>query len=515
MINEPSNEPVYETPPGSGEDSAAPGPQKNVPVRGDKKWWIILAILGGLLGGVLIIDSVLQSMIRDNKEKAEWTSYDLGNGSSICTDLIVSKQDRVWIGISQSGCNIFIMDASGKKTIPEKIASSDVQDIAIDKEGKIWISAWGDNEKGIYLYSPEGDFANFFPMEIYPEALAIDQEGKLWVVGQEYGTVKEILVLNSDGTWKHYPAEGEISSDASDMAIDAKGRAWIATRERKILDSNGNWTTFSSEIISPSALLFVEDQNQMWIGEGWSGLEILDSDGNQINRFTGSNSDFVNNQVTSLAVDKEGRVWIGSYGTLSMIDPNGNWLTYTPDNSGMAGRYVVGIGFDSHGKVWVAIGVEQEGTALETFDPRVSTPNDGLKTQTQIASFTKKEVLPLLEVLIFLTIIKLLIAPVKKIIKIIELHGRSREASFLAGFLGWYLINGLIWLGLGNPVDSEYIPNLLIFPINLLALIILSVGKRTRNVGLGILAALALNLLLSLILGALMNGVCFVPFYYR
>ena len=93
---------------------------------------------------------------------------------------------------------------------------------------------------------------------------------------------------------------------------------------------------------------------------------------------------------------------------------------------------------------------------------------------------------------------------------------KSRE--FLIGFFGWYFINGLIWAilemfysYLGN--YSGWYLELLIFPINLLVLIILSAMKRTRKIGLGILAALALNFLLSLILGLLFNGVCFVPFF--
>jgi len=96
-----------------------------------------------------------------------------------------------------------------------------------------------------------------------------------------------------------------------------------------------------------------------------------------------------------------------------------------------------------------------------------------------------------------------------------------RNAQILYGFFGWYVINGLIWLILVNVnMDSSgggppayVILNLLIFPANLLALILLAAGKRTRKMGLGILAALALNLLLSLLFGMLINGVCFIPFY--
>jgi hypothetical protein len=87
--------------------------------------------------------------------------------------------------------------------------------------------------------------------------------------------------------------------------------------------------------------------------------------------------------------------------------------------------------------------------------------------------------------------------------------------EFLGGFFGWFLVNGLIWLIVGGPGENfNAAINLFIFPINLLALIILSIIKRTRNIGLGILSALAFNLLLSLVLGTALNGFCFVPFMF-
>jgi hypothetical protein len=89
--------------------------------------------------------------------------------------------------------------------------------------------------------------------------------------------------------------------------------------------------------------------------------------------------------------------------------------------------------------------------------------------------------------------------------------------GFLVGFLGWYLVNGLIWYFINDPTSDgqSRLFNLFIFPANLLVLIVLSAIRRTQAIGLGILAALGLNLVLSLILGTVMNGICFFPFYLR
>lgn len=92
----------------------------------------------------------------------------------------------------------------------------------------------------------------------------------------------------------------------------------------------------------------------------------------------------------------------------------------------------------------------------------------------------------------------------------------SKNAQIVYGFVGWYLVNGLFWLLVGNPSfnsDYNFIRYWAVFPLNLLALIILALVKKTRIISLGMLAALALNLLVSLVVGASMNGMCFVPFY--
>jgi hypothetical protein len=54
---------------------------------------------------------------------------------------------------------------------------------------------------------------------------------------------------------------------------------------------------------------------------------------------------------------------------------------------------------------------------------------------------------------------------------------------------------------------------LISFPINLIVLIVTLAVKDARKVGLGIMAALGVNFLISLVQGVVINGVCMIPFY--
>jgi hypothetical protein len=87
-------------------------------------------------------------------------------------------------------------------------------------------------------------------------------------------------------------------------------------------------------------------------------------------------------------------------------------------------------------------------------------------------------------------------------------EGRRQNIGFVTGFVGWYLSNGLVWLLIGRNDNGQAC---FLFPLNVIVLIAFLVKRRA--IGLGILSALALNLLISLAMSTLFNGACAVPFW--
>jgi hypothetical protein len=83
--------------------------------------------------------------------------------------------------------------------------------------------------------------------------------------------------------------------------------------------------------------------------------------------------------------------------------------------------------------------------------------------------------------------------------------------EILIGLAGWYLVNGLFWLGArGNDTLIGYT-----CPGNFIVLLICVINPRFRMVATGILIALALNFVASLLLGMMTNAFCFVPFFNK
>jgi hypothetical protein len=119
-----------------------------------------------------------------------------------------------------------------------------------------------------------------------------------------------------------------------------------------------------------------------------------------------------------------------------------------------------------------------------------------------------------------------------------QLTRNEKIRDFVIGFMGWYILTRILWfiinpglnnggisiLGVATGILSflnnggssiSLIIGILSFPLNLIVLIVFASIKRTHWIGLGILVALALNLVVSLIIGAVFNALCFVPFYVK
>lgn len=96
---------------------------------------------------------------------------------------------------------------------------------------------------------------------------------------------------------------------------------------------------------------------------------------------------------------------------------------------------------------------------------------------------------------------------------------KRKWLKFLGGFVGWYLVNGLIafLLDVSNDLGGLILWGFIVLPANIILLIIFSVVKKFRPVALGMLSSMAANFLVTLILtGTIGNAICFVPLtHYR
>jgi hypothetical protein len=95
----------------------------------------------------------------------------------------------------------------------------------------------------------------------------------------------------------------------------------------------------------------------------------------------------------------------------------------------------------------------------------------------------------------------------------------GQDMEPVIGFVGWYVLNILMWMLFGAIPGDELgqtgILIILVFPIHILVLFVLIAIKSTRKFAYGAVVAIAVNFIISLVMGMITNAVCFVPFIFR
>jgi ligand-binding sensor domain-containing protein len=223
-------------------------------------------------------------------------------------------------------------------------------------------------------------------------AVAVDGNSDVWFGtnriddrGDEHGSGISVVDVNgtpfskSDDLWTTYTAA---NSDLShnvirDITVDDQGVVWIATQSGLNAFSGSAWTVYhySDGLPSSSITALLAADDLLWVGTK-GGIAALDHAGtphdksdDQWETFTQYSSDLVDNDVSSLALDGVGRIWIGTdqkgssdevgYG-VSVLDANGSpfdksddaWATFTT-YSGLVHNAVRTVATVGSSAVWI------------------------------------------------------------------------------------------------------------------------------------------------------------------
>jgi sugar lactone lactonase YvrE len=437
--------------------------------------------------------------------------------------LSIDNEERVWVGTPQ-GLSVL---AKGKWT--NYLAGVRVLALVVDAQGQTWIGT----DEGLSVFTADGGLKTYTTANsgLVNEAvlsLAIDTQGQAWI-----GTAVGLNLLTPDGSWKVYTTHNSDLPDDSILAlgVDPQNRVWIGTDDGlSVLTSNGQWKTYTesnSELAGDRiSSLAIDAEGSVWAGNDMlrKGLSVLSPDG-QWRVYTESNSGLASDMVTALLIDDRGSVWVGNHFTgLSELMPEGQWKRYSKISSGLNDNYVNTLAYwqPSPGKLWVG-----SSNGLAIYSRAESVP------QNVIFGSLLLGLLSLTALIIQVVIYSGMAWEKKRQKKPIssgedspletapaapEADRRRKYILFASGFLGWYLVNGLLWLAVtrdGFSMEGSGMLNLCFLPINLILLVVFSRKHSIRFIGLGILSALAVNLFISLILGMATNAGCFIPFFIK
>ncbi|MEL6850514.1 MAG: two-component regulator propeller domain-containing protein [Bacteroidota bacterium] len=346
---------------------------------------------------------------------AAYQSFDHLVKGSILSSLLFDREGNLWVGTANSGIiRLFISrkhfplfrhnpEASALGT-----AKNTIRAIFEDQDSTLWIGTYG---AGLFHMDRSGHTLHHFthdpqdPHSLPGDIISCvyrDQKGILWVGTWEDGLAQAFMVKGRIH-FKHFHHEagvpGSLSyDDIQQLFEDEYGNLWVVTNGGidRFDPQTGQFDPVSRQIDYESRGInrVIEDgQHRWWIGS-WNGLYVLDTQqvkqlktGQAVTKaspaavFTYEKTDTIslsNNRVTSLLEDRQGRIWIGTYGGgLNLWKPgdslsaaslqDGRFSPYGKE-AGLSNAVIYGILEDKQGAFWLST-----NNGLVRFDPDSAT----------------------------------------------------------------------------------------------------------------------------------------------
>ena len=183
-----------------------------------------------------------------------------------------------------------------------------------------------------------------------------DTSGRLWISywGNKYG-----IAYFNDTSWYTFP-NMETPSDFSQFVKDNSGTLWFATEHGIYSFDETKFTSYWDTLHIDATCATRDKQGNLWFGghddPGYLGIQggLIKYDGKTWTRYTVTNSALPDNDVTTIAVDTTGKIWVGtSHGGILTISDN-NWQTFNRNNSPLDNNAILRIKVNPvNNDVWI------------------------------------------------------------------------------------------------------------------------------------------------------------------
>ena len=332
-------------------------------------------------------------MIYNNKLYYYTSLNDLSD--DIISNIFEDKESNIWFG-TKSGISKLSNKPFEIYTTDFGLPDKDILTVNADKHGIVWVGTY----KGLFKIDPENEVYIFNTKDGYPENLTIysvfeDRSNNIWL-----GTPKGLaeykqgyLKIYRDSHW--LDENGNVINLAVDFAEDLTGNIWIAHQYGASRLYNGNYFTLNEDSGLSSndvRTVMVDHENKIWFGTG-NGISVYDyKDFSYIN----SDNGLSDNSCNDIAVDSAGNIWAGTDNGLNKITliSGGEYeIKIFTTRNGLNSNSIMSVTIDKTNNLWIGHDKglnklsltdesvqfygELEGfTPLETYQGAISVDNE-------------------------------------------------------------------------------------------------------------------------------------------
>lgn len=291
-----------------------------------------------------------------------WQNYDTKNSPILTNNLTcvtVDKNNVVWAGTDTSGVISFDGTNWGGKQIYAVLPSSHVNCITIDNSNMLFIGT----NRGFVTYNGASTHMYGFKTsklsDYWVNAIGFDNAGN-WYIGTQ-GGLTETYLFQDKRVWYTFkfiatPVPYPIITS---ILKDNSGNLWIGMKNYGIAEEIDSKLIFYSavngNIINDDVRAFAESQfGKIWIGYGkiagsGAGLTYYDN-GTWQNVYVLPAS----SQTNAIYIDKNNTKWIATDQGLVEYTTSSKVTIFNKDNTGLNINDVTGVAQDSQGNLWLS-----------------------------------------------------------------------------------------------------------------------------------------------------------------
>lgn len=240
-----------------------------------------------------------------------------------------------------------------------KLNEIEIRCMAFDTYGRLWVGL----EKGGLAVSTNGQFQHVPPEQLKPDRiLSLHHDGdRLWIGSDEGLYWQSGFEINIQQTKSHEPLNKEAIWS---VYHDQKNRIWIGSDQGLYrFFKEQDETLFEIEAFQGKWIRDVlsKEDGSIWVATWGNGL--FEERGDEWKQF-GLHEGLVHQHVSTLARRRNGELWIGTDGGLSVYSPVDGTFHNETDQSALLDPFITDIVEDDEGTVWMAT----QGVGLLRYD---------------------------------------------------------------------------------------------------------------------------------------------------
>ncbi|MEM9327911.1 MAG: two-component regulator propeller domain-containing protein, partial [Bacteroidota bacterium] len=301
--------------------------------------------------------------------------------SSIRVWSIGHNNEEVWVGTDGNGLYVLHPDGKVENHVsnnqkPSSLSVNVIRAITNDRDGGMWLGTY---LGGVNYFHPENSVFGHYENDLHDErtlshniVLSFEENHRgLWV-GTDGGGVNCF-----DGQkFRRYTADShDLSGNVILCLQDSKEGLWMGTYQGGLnLYRNGTFTSFQNDPNDPTSLsnnsvwaLEVDRQGRLWVGTNGGDLDVYDEATGTFEHHKVDTDDptkLQSNNIRALFRDAEDYMWVGTFQGLHRYDHTQGTFSNYRAKSG-ATDMVMSIAQDREGMLWIGT----YGGGFARFDP--------------------------------------------------------------------------------------------------------------------------------------------------